>query len=311
MSDKTKKWLIAAGILILLGAIITAAATGLGAKEVSGSGVLDRFHINVNSPFEVAFASNRSSTDTKHETVTFTKEQTDAITGMEIKWNAGTIEVEPWDNDYIQAETEYDASEKAPSFEIRENRLCISSELGNPTISIGIRVNTTTIKKAIVYIPKDKRFDSLHAELNAGIMDIRDVVTEKGLEVELNAGQLKLRNITASGKTGIEVNAGDFHMKDAMVSGRTEIEVNAGKADLEGTFAGDVEADVAAGLLEINNSVLRSETGVKIDVNAGAAEFNGHNIAGFGSDYTDQKAGAPNSFTADVMAGALRVKYAE
>ena len=310
MSDKTKKWLIAAGILILAGALITAAATGLGAREVSGSGALERFHISLNSPFEVAFASDRSNADTKHDTVTFTKEQTERITGMEIDWNAGTIEVETWDNDYIQAETEYDATGKEPSFEIRGDKLCISSELGNPTISIGINMNTT-IKKAIVYIPKNKHFDSIRAELNAGIMDIRDVAAEKELAVELNAGQLKLRNVSATGKTGIEVNAGDFHMNDAMIAGRAEIEVNAGKADLEGTFAGDVEADVSAGLLEIDNSILRSETSVKIGVSAGAAEFNGHNIAGFGGDYTDQKAGAPNSFTADVMAGALRVTYAE
>ena len=100
-------------------------------------------------------------------------------------------------------------------------------------------------------------------------------------------------------------------MKDAMISGSTQIEVNAGKADLDGTIAGDVEADVAAGLLEIRSNVPLSETSVKIDVSAGAAEFNGHTIAGFSGGYTDQKAGAPNSFTADVMAGALKVKYAE
>ena len=310
MNDKIKKWLIAAGVLILLGAVITAVAAGLGAREVSVAGTSEKFNINLGTPFEIVFTSNRSSGDMKHDTVTFTKDQTETVTGMEIGWNAGTIEVETWDNDYIQAESEYDASEKAPSFEIRGNKLCISSETGTASIGIGINVDPL-IKKATVYVPKDMHFETLDAELNAGIMDIRDVSAEKELDAELNAGQLTLRNITSAGKTKVEVNAGDFRMKDAMISGSTQIEVNAGKADLDGTIAGDVEADVAAGLLEIRSNVPLSETSVKIDVSAGAAEFNGHTIAGFSGGYTDQKAGAPNSFAADVMAGALKVKYAE
>ncbi|MCR4739580.1 MAG: DUF4097 domain-containing protein [Lachnospiraceae bacterium] len=152
-----------------------------------------------------------------------------------------------------------------PEIELRNSKLTIKSKNRGFRFGVAHVIDTPKIK---VVIPKDTVLEKADINVDAGNIEISELVTDKA-ELDVDAGNVKFSDSTFK-DLKIDVDAGNIELKKCIID-KITADVNAGNIEADDCIikGGNVETDL--GNIELNGAV----EDVKTRTDLGNVEING------------------------------------
>ncbi len=175
----------------------------------------------------------------------------DGITALDIEVGQADLFIKVGDTLKVESNSKYvSVNEKDGKIVIEEDRPRWSSDVSD----------------VIVYIPKDKIFDSVSLEEGAGKLTV-EALSAKRLTLEVGAGSAMIENINITEKADIEGGAGKLVISSGSVNA-LDFEIGVGKAELCLELLGRSSIETGIGGLELDvignadDYTVRAENGI-------------------------------------------------
>lgn len=240
--------------------------------------------------FIVALAVNGWHLITTDDWTQQTYQSTSQINEIEIKFNAGQLEMVFYDGDCVKVHYSH-CDRFTTTCREKGNKLSISTS----TIRwINVNFWISDIPKTTVYIPNDWAVD-IDAVVNAGTVRLADGIYGD-IKVKMNAGMVNLGNIVAN-NVQFDVNAGALNVT-SVVCDKFDCELSAGAVKVYKLTCDKIDVDVSAGSVNLKVDGAKSQYTVRTDVTAGSCNLSSQS----GSD-------PAKKITVDVSAGSVTISF--
>lgn len=159
--------------------------------------------------------------------------------------------------------------------------------------------------KIILYVPEKYNFESVNAEMGAGLLEMNDIIA-KDIYLEVGAGQITVDYLQAK-DCSIKVGMGEIVVDDMQV-GNLSAETGMGHLVMTGTVNGDLTAECSMGAIEIELTGEERDFNYKLDAAMGAVVIGTEEYSGLGQERRVDN-GSNKTMSVDCAMGAIEITF--
>lgn len=158
---------------------------------------------------------------------------------------------------------------------------------------------------AVLYIPKDLKFDEVKFDIGAAKFECKESFTCKSLNIKIGAGDAEFDEVTCE-SADIDLGAGKLSF-DSFIAEKADIDVDMGDFTMNGDIKDSLDLDVAMGNATIDLDSDESDHDYKYDVGMGNLNLFGNRFSGMGkSDKIDND--SKSKYDIEVGMGNITIK---
>lgn len=302
MNRFARTCIITALILIVLGAIISAAGASMGGfSQLRRSGRYDILNL-LDGKISIGLHHFNMDEDRSQPILDgdYTNEQlakAEEVTKLNADIGGGRLIIEQSDNEYFKVEVKTDLNFQCF---VENGELNLKAFEGSTDLDASNNIIT-------LYIPDGASIQDVEIELGAGIVDI-DKLIAGNVSLDVGAGAVNVENMDAH-KVSADLGAGKITINGTTMD--AEIDIGMGSFKWTGNISRDMDLSCSMGSVDIG---LKDEDekghNYNISCSAGHVKVGGRKYAAGAGDM-DIDNGAPGTFDIDCSMGNVNIYFIE
>lgn len=159
----------------------------------------------------------------------------------------------------------------------------------------------------ILYMPRDRNYQSVKLEIGAGTVEIEGGLQARVLEAEIGAGTFLARSAEVE-RLCVEIGAGMATLSD-MQAKAAELEVGMGQLIFEGDVSGNMTAECSMGSMEFTMDSEENAHDYEVDCAMGSVTLGSHSYSGIGLDKQIVNHEAGSLYELSCSMGEIKMKF--